>query len=438
MKQFNYLFGRLLGPGLTLVNTFSFLLLLLVASFAGSLYSYHSADIIRLQKSGHAQLEFSANTGQDKLLIKYDRQEYIRDLTQNYTPYLRGELDELPLPSAQPDIEDKAVMTYRNYLLNQQSDVTFNLRIAQGFSDSEYYFSMYVPSQPSDLSQFLPDGDRSTAQAYESLIQAGLASISPFDRAYAKNLEGQLPLRFDAFSASGILYELMRSFRFYLVFIPLGAFLLLFDPVDRNFRAKTTKLTVQKILACFLYSATVITAMRLLIYGFLTLRFGDAEGSMYVVPAWTDLSSGVIPPIFRLREMIVYLTLIDLSFVFFVTAFCALLYHLIGDSLSAVAATIFSLLLPGINLVSTLGQPTKPVVSPFQYLFWDIRMDPSRVTDHWIVLSAGETIANSQDVIVSLFISILVLLMMLPLVIRLQDKIKHYRTKRLLSQTHPE
>lgn len=430
MKQFNYLFYRLLGPGMTLISAFSFLLLLLAAIFAGSLYSYQSADIIRLQKSGYAQLEFSTNTNQDELLIKYDRQEYIRDLTLHYAPYLRSELDELPTTVAQPGTEDKGLMTYRNYLLNQQSDVTFNLRIAQGFSDEEYYFAMYVPSQPNVLGKPLPDGDRSSAQAWESFIKAGLASDAPFDRAYAKNLAGQLPLSFDAFSASGLLYELMRSFRFYLVFIPLGAFLLLFDPIDRNFRVKTAKLTVRKVLACFLYSATAIIAMRLLIYGFLTLRFGDVEGAMYVVPAWTDFSKGVIPSIFRLREIIVYLTLIDLSFLFFVTTFCALLYHLTGDSLSAVAATIFSLLLPGVSLLETLGQLPKTVFTPFQYLFWNIRINPQQVTDRQI--------AKSREVLVAMFISILVLLVILPLVIRLQGKIKHYRTKRSLSQTHPE
>ena len=434
MKQFNYLIRRLLEPGMTLVTAVSFGFVLLAALFSQSLYSYQSDEIIRLQKSGFNQLEFSDHSNQDALLIKYDRGEYLQDLTSHYMPYLRSELDALPLVPANPNTENKGIMSYRNYLLNQQIHANLALRSAQGLAE-DYYFALYAPSIsriPSGLEETLANAG-SSRPAWPSVIAQGLASTSPYDKAYAHNLQDQLPLRLDAFSASGLLYELMHSFRFGLVLLSLITVLLSFDPNDRNLRNVTSKLMVQKILACFLYCAGVVLVTRVLIFALLSLRFGDAEGAMYVVPAWSGLIDQAAPTIYRLRDYLVYLTVIDLSFLLFVTALASLLAVLSGDGLIGISAAILSLLLPGVGYASIPAQTAQGFFTPFHYLFLNTRL--SRF-DGTIDAPLPQILAGPQQVVVATLVFVLVILVVLPGAIHLKKAISAAQTQRNESKNH--
>lgn len=416
---------------MTVVTTLSFGLILVAALFSQSLYSYQSVDIIRLQKSGQAQLEFSTNLIQDELLIKYDRQEYMRDLTLDYMPYLQSELDENPSVPGQPGLEDKGLMTYRNYLLKQQTEANRSLRLVEGLSNEDYYFALYAPSYyGSGFDGFSPNETENYAKAFEPMIASGLVSTSPFDRAFAQNLQGRLPVRLDAFSASGLLYKLLYNFRFFLILFPLVAVLLLFDPADRNLRSLTAKLILQKILACFIYCSAAILIMRLLIYGILVLRFGDGEGAMYLVPPWTQFLDQA-GPIGTLREHLGFLTLMDVSFLLFVTTLTAGLVLLTGDGLSAATATLLSLLLPGVGVPPILAQNYSGFFTPFHYLFWDTRLSLSGSTvDH----ASAEFLARPQSVLLANLGSVLVILVALPWLIRLQKVFALSRDQRRPSQ----
>lgn len=442
MRTFNYLIRRLLQPGMSLFTAGLFGLVLLAAILGQPLFAYQSQDIIRLQEKGQAQLEFHAYGSQDEILVKYDREEFIRELTEDYDPHLRAQLDALgPADAPIPD-EEKSVMTYRNYLLSLQAQADLKLRTAQGLiTDENYYFGLYAPGITLTMSLPTPDptfSDISNPNAWEPVIRESLASKSIILQALGKNLQGQLPLRLDSFSASGILYELNRSFHFLLVLFPLTCFLLLFHPADRNLRIPTPLLTVQKILAGFLYSALAIVVLRVLLYAFLTLRFGDAEGAMSVLPPWSFYSSASQAKIYRLREYIVYLTLMDLGFLFFVSILLAVWHELTGDHLVAAAATGFSLLLPGAAIIPALDLlPITPVrFTPFQYLFWDTHLASSPESSllyeqRMAAATAGSFYARPEAVLFSLLLGSLLLLALIPLISGLRRRFSAYRSAKL-------
>ncbi len=418
MSKFHYFFRRLLEPGLRYFSLALIALILLAALFSRPLFSYQSQDIRRINKPGHPQLELSGFGMQEKLLVKYLREEYIRDLTLKYDPYLRSELESIPAGA-----QDPLETSYRSYLLNQQADARFELSIIQGLPAYEnYYFALYVPS----LLPFMPTAvmtpseDISSPAAWENSIRNGLADSSPYIRATAANLQEQLPIRLDSFSASGLLYSLLTNLRLLLILLPLTAFLLLFRGPDRSFRSETGSVTLHRIAAGFLYSAVVLLLMEFLIYVILSLRFGDAEGAMYV---WQSFgfseSSGMV---LRLREFLLILFLGDISFCLFVITLAAAFHQLTENTFVSAACAAFTLLVPFASLSSVRNSldGSLSFLWPFQYLFWDLTLNKTQY-NLTSVTFLPSVAAKPLQVILTLAIGNILLLTFLPILGRVRQ-----------------
>ena len=350
MRTFNYLFRRLFHSGLNWLFAFILLVFLLPSFLMPDLFS--DPNSFRVQDSTARLSDFTFQPPAEnyyenqaelhELQLSYLREDYIQNLSQ-YLVYLRQERFALN-PSNPAD------SVWIDHLKQQEALHLERLNRTHGLTDQEgYYFSRYAPLWSSDLlsgdSIGIWDRDLMSWDSWQPIIKEAQQSNDPLIVAKASNLEKQLPLVYNGSTASSKMLFLIESTRFILLLFPFLTFYILFGIEDRNLKRKKTSVSGQKVAAAFSYSALILVISRILWYGLLNLRYGDIEGAMFIAPPWAKMGLSNSSSVFTLRRYLVVISLIDLTFIFFLIALITFVYRLIRRWAPSLAITSLTLLL---------------------------------------------------------------------------------------------
>lgn len=432
MRRFDYLIRRLAKSRLNLLLVLVFFVLFIQALLAPGLFSYREAEILRIAESGYGRFQFNNSLGTDHLLPKFDQTEYLEDLNR-YLSWLRTEFAR-----AEPDRGDDA---WLRYLQSQQGIHTRKLREVTGAaSPARYYLAHYLEpilmAGEGGFPELLFPADANDPDwlaGFENYIEETLTAPSAGIRARAMNLREQLPLRLDHISAATLILDLRTTGKTLLLVVPFLAFLVLFSRPDRNLRRETPGLILEKTLAVFLYSAAALILIFGVLYLYLSLRHGNPEGAMHIVPPWGEDDPDTIR---TLSRHMFQLAGMDLMFLVFASLLLTALWSAFQDPWAAGAGALGLMLLP--SLVTSPSVSLDRLFTPFHYLNWEVRpQSPGFWRDLSLESYTAILVSPPSAVLTALLLGSIFLLLFTLASIRIRQMIKA-RSRQRMSRENPQ
>ncbi len=404
MRRFDYLIRRLARSRLNRILALVFLAMLGQALLAPRLFSYRDPEIRQTEERGFGRFQFHGFWASDQLLPKYDQAETTNDLNR-YLSWLRSEAARV-----RPG-EDSAA--WSDYLQLQQRIHTQTLRDVTGAVSAERYYQLHY-LEPILMAADFPEslfpanpGDPDWQAAFEDYLEVSLTAPSARVRARALNIRGLQPLRLDHFSASAFMLDLRVTGKALLLLVPFLALLVLCGERDRNRRRETPGLILSRGLATALYSAAALLLLFAALYLFLSIRHGDAEGAMHILPVWGKDDPEAI---LTLRRHLFQVAAMDLLFLLFASLLLSALWSVFRDPWAAGGGALGLLLLP--SLVTSPTLVPDRFFTPLHYLYWEVEPLPF---SYWGLFRAPYTAGLAPEPLTVLTTLLAGILLLVPL-----------------------